>query len=69
MSDINGELGQLPSGVSPNDVFVEDGNPVLFSALNLTGALISDVPEPSSWVLLGSALVGLCGYRIRKRFA
>ena len=71
VSDVNDNLGTLPAGVDPADVFVEDGKPVFFDLPFLTGSIISDVniPEPSSLVLLGLGLVSLVGYRLRKRLA
>jgi hypothetical protein len=64
-------LGLLPVPFDPNDVFLETGNPVRLEFFGLSLQVISDaeVPEPSTWVLFGSALVGFVGYRFRRRRA
>jgi hypothetical protein len=67
ISDVNDNLGTLPTGVNPEDVFLENGQPVPFSAPFLNGLVISDVPEPSALVLVGFGLVSLLGWRIYKR--
>lgn len=67
-SDITGNLGALPSGVNPGDVYVENGQPVPFSLAYLGGELISgaDVPEPGSVALVELGLAGVASSRRRK---
>ncbi len=68
-SDIDGELGTLPAGVNPADVFVENGQPVPFFAPFLTGQIISDleVPEPGSLSLCLLGLLGAGGLKLRQQ--
>lgn len=68
VSATNGDLGPLPSGVDPGDVFVENGQPVKFDLAFLNGQLLSGnvVPEPDSIVLVGLGLAGVAFSRRRK---
>ena len=43
------------------------GQPGFVSGFSVTYHGISDVPEPSTWILMGTGLVGLLGYRWRRR--
>lgn len=59
-SDVRDNLGTLPVGIDPSNVFVEGIRPVLFSLPFLSGALISDVepvPVPGSLGLLALGLI------------
>jgi hypothetical protein len=72
VSDFEDNLGFLPANADPRFVFVETGQPINLSFLALSISIASDVevPEPSTFVLLGFALVGALGYCVRrKRFA
>jgi hypothetical protein len=69
VSDIDGELGTLPAGVNPADVFIENGQPVPFGAPFLSGLINSDidVPEPGtlSLCLMGLLIAG--GFKLRQQ--
>ena len=65
-SDLGNNLGLLPNGVNPGDVFVENGQPVAFSLPFLSGAISSDVPEPATLALVSLALAGVALTRRRK---
>jgi len=72
ISDFENNLGNLPATADPRFVFVETGAPVAlnFAFLSVTIASDVEVPEPSTFVLLGFALAGALGYCVRrKRFA
>ena len=70
-SDFENNLGLLPVGVNPADVFIENGRPVPFGAAFLSGEINSDadtsVPEPGTLVLLASGLAGLGVRRYRRK--
>ncbi|HEY2895168.1 MAG TPA: PEP-CTERM sorting domain-containing protein [Pirellulales bacterium] len=67
--DSSDTLGILPGTVDLSNVFVETGNPVRLDFVGLTLQVTSDVdvPEPTSWVLFGSALLGFISYGLRRR--
>jgi hypothetical protein len=69
LSDFENNLGTVPVGTAPAIVFLEDGKPVIFTEAFLSGAINSDIPEPSSVCLAALGLVGLAtiAYRRRKR--
>jgi PEP-CTERM motif len=72
VSDFEDNLGFLPTTADPRFVFVETGQPIVlgFAALSISIASDVNVPEPSTFVLFGFALVGALGYCVRrKRFA
>jgi hypothetical protein len=61
VSDINDNLGTVPAGVSPNNVFLETATGVTLPFFGLNINLISDinVPEPATFGLLAGGLFGL----------
>lgn len=68
-SDLVNNLGVLPGGVNPGDVFVENGQAVAFSLPFLGGEIRSDVdavPEPVTLALVSLALAGVAFTRRRK---
>ena len=68
-SDLVNNLGLLPAGLNPGDVFVENGQPVAFSLPFLVGTINSDVdavPEPATLALVSLALAGVAFTRRRK---
>jgi hypothetical protein len=65
VSDFEDNLGHLPAGVNPADVFIENGQPVPFNAPFLSGYIMSDVPEPTTIALF--ALGGLAAMRRSRR--
>jgi hypothetical protein len=70
VSDVNDNLGTLPVGTSPNDVFLETGNPVTLNFVGLSLSVTSDieVPEPSTWALGVAAAMGMVLFgRLRSR--
>jgi hypothetical protein len=72
VSDFEDNLGNLPANADPRFVFLETGAPVALNFAFLGVSLVSDadIPEPSTFVLFGFALVGALGYCVRrKRFA
>ena len=68
-SDIDGNLGTLPAGVNPADVFVENGQPVPFFAPFLTGQITSDidVPEPGTLSLCLMGVLIASGLKLRQQ--
>ena len=68
LSATSGDLGPLPLGVDPADVFVENGQPVRFELAFLTGQLLTAnaVPEPGGMVLVGLGLAGVAFSRRQK---
>lgn len=73
VSDLENNLGNLPVGVDPADVYVENGQAVNFSLPFLTGQVLSDVeiPEPNSLPLacLGGGLLLLLSLHRRVALA
>jgi hypothetical protein len=70
ISDFENNLGTLPPGTSPNNVFLETGQAVPFAEAFLGGEILSDaeVPEPATFSILGVGLLGLgCLRRQRQR--
>ena len=66
-----GSLGYLPEGVSPDDVYVEDGQFVDIYYSYMHGEFRSDfdpIPLPPSLMLLGSGLLGIVGTRIKQTY-
>jgi hypothetical protein len=70
-SDVTGGVLQPLPGVplTPDNTFDENGAWVYFYATNLTGGVISDIPEPSSLILLSIGAVCLLTYSWRRRIA
>lgn len=62
-SDLAGNLGSLPLGVDPANVFIENGQSVPFSAAYLGGRILSDTPEtvPEPTSTLGFLALGTLG--------
>ena len=69
VSDFQNNLGKVPAGVSPDDVFVENGRAVSFSLPFFNGQLMSDadLPEPGSRGLAAFGLLGLAMQRRRRQ--
>ncbi len=70
LSDFENNLGTVPPGTSPNDIFLETGQGVSFLEPFLTGVVQSDneVPEPATLTVLGIGLLGAaCRRRQRQR--
>ena len=68
-SDFGNNLGLLPAGLNPGDVFVENGQPVAFSLPFLGGEIRSDVdavPEPATLALVSLALAGVA-FTLRRK--
>jgi len=69
LSDFENNLGTVPAGTSPNDIFLETGEGVFFSEPFLTGIVQSDkeVPEPATLTVLAIGLLAAGCRRQRPR--